>query len=117
MQVGTPSVTTTIGAEAMQFKNLWNGFITNDEKEFIAKTIQLYTNENLWNESQQQGYTILDKKFHKKEFSNYFEDRINVLMKHLKAHRNFNFLGQVFNHQSMQSTKFMSKWIELKNKN
>lgn len=115
MQFGLPNVTSTIGAEAMQFDSLWNGFITNDENEFVAKAIQLYINENLWNESQQQGYTILDKKFHKKEFSNYFEDRISVLMKHLKAHRNFNFLGQVFNHQSMQSTKFMSKWIELKN--
>lgn len=115
MQFGLPNVTSTIGAEAMQCETLWNGFIADDENDFVAKAIQLYTDENLWSECQQKGFTILEKKFHKKEFSNYFEDRINVLMKHLKAHRNFNFLGQVFNHQSIQSTKFMSKWIELKN--
>lgn len=115
MQFGLPNVTSTIGAEAMQFENLWNGFITDDENDFIAKSIQLYTDENLWSECQQKGFTILEKKFHKKEFSNCFEDRINVLIKHLTTHRNFNFLGQVFQHQSMQSTKFMSKWIEVKN--
>lgn len=117
MQFGLPNVTSTIGAEAMQFDSLWNGCITDDENDFVTKAIQIYTDESLWSECQQKGFTILENKFHKKEFSNYFEDRINVLMKHLKAHRNFNFLGQVFNHQSIQSTKFMSKWIELKNKN
>lgn len=117
MQFGLPNVTSTIGAEAMQCETLWNGFITDDENDFVTKAIQIYTDENLWSECQQKGFTILEKKFHKKEFSNYFEDRINVLIKHLTTHRNFNFLSQVFNHQSMQSTKFMSKWIELKNKN
>ncbi len=115
MQFGLPNVTSTIGAEAMQFENLWNGFITDAENDFVTKAIQLYIDENLWSECQKKGYAILENKFNKKEFSNYFEDRINVLIKHLTTHRNFNFLGQVFQHQSMQSTKFMSKWIELKN--
>lgn len=115
MQFGLPNVTSTIGAEAMQFEKLWNGFIVDDENDFIAKAIQLYTDENLWNESQQKGFTILEKKFKTDLFRNKFSEKINYLSDNLKEHRQQNFLGQIFNHQSLQSTKFMSKWIELKN--
>lgn len=115
MQYGLPNVTSTTGVEAMQFENLWNGYITNDEKEFIDKAILLYANENLWNEYQQDGYTILDKKFKTFLFQNEFSKKVDYLLNNLKKHRQQNFLGQVFQHQSLQSTKFMSKWIELKN--
>lgn len=115
MQFGLPNVTSTIGAEAMQFENLWNGSITDDENDFVAKAIQLYSDENLWNESQKKGYTILENKFKTDLFQNEFSEKIDYLLNNLKEHRQQNFLGQVFNHQSMQSTKFMSKWIELKN--
>ena len=115
MQFGLPNVTSTIGAEAMQFQKLWNGFITDDENNFVAKAIQLYTIESVWNECQQKGYTILEKKFKTDLFQNKFFEKINYLLNNLKEHRQQNFLGQVFNHQSLQSTKFMSKWIELKN--
>ncbi len=115
MQFGLPNVTSTIGAEAMQFDSLWNGCITDDENDFVAKAIQLYSDENLWNENQQKGYTILENKFNTDLFQKEFSEKIEYLLNNLKEHRQQNFLGQVFNHQSMQSTKFMSKWIELKN--
>ncbi|BCY29367.1 glycosyltransferase family 4 protein [Flavobacterium okayamense] len=117
MQFGLPNVTSTIGAESMQFENLWNGFITDDEKDFVAKAIELYSDENLWNEFQQNGYAILENKFKTNLFQNEFSNKIDYLLNNLKEHRQQNFLGQVFQHQSLQSTKFMSKWIELKNKN
>lgn len=116
MQFGLPNITSPIGAEAMQFETLWNGFITDDEKDFIEKAIRLYTDESLWNESQQKGYTILEKKFKTNLFQNEFSNKIDYLLNNLKKHRQQNFLGQVFQHQTIQSTKFMSKWIELKNK-
>ena len=115
MQFGLPNVTSTIGAEAMQFDSLWNGCITDDENDFVAKAIQLYIDENLWNESQQNGFTILENKFNTDLFQKEFSEKIEYLLNNLKEHRQQNFLGQVFNHQSLQSTKFMSKWIEVKN--
>lgn len=115
MQFGLPNVSSSIGAEAMQFENLWNGFISDDENDFVAKAIQLYSNENIWNDYQQKGYTILENKFKTDFFKNEFSNKIDYLFYNLTKHRQQNFLGQVFNHQSMQSTKFMSKWIELKN--
>lgn len=115
MQFGLPNVSSSIGAEAMQFENLWNGFITDNENDFVAKAIQLYTDESLWNKCQQKGHTILEKKFKTDLFQNEFSNKIDYLFYNLTKHRQQNFLGQVFNHQSIQSTKFMSKWIELKN--
>jgi hypothetical protein len=42
-------------------------------------------------------------------------NRIEALQLDLKTHRNQNFLGQILQHQTLQSTKYMSKWIEAKN--
>lgn len=116
MEFGLPNVTSTMGAEAMQFENLWNGFVSNNEQDFIAKAIILYSNETVWNESQQNGFAILENKFKSDLFYNAFAEKIAHLLNKLEEHRKQNFLGQVFQHQTLQSTKFMSKWIELKNR-
>jgi glycosyltransferase involved in cell wall biosynthesis len=105
MLFGLPNVTTEMGAEAMKHNELWNGYITDDESEFVEKAIELYTHESLWNQSQQNGYTILQHEFTRTLFASNFKNKMQHLLKNLKAHRN----------QNLQSTKFMSKWISLKN--
>jgi hypothetical protein len=75
----------------------------------------LYTNKSLWETAQKNGYKILEKRFKKEVFATDFMNRIEALQLDLKAHRNQNFLGQILQHQSLQSTKYMSKWIEAKN--
>ena len=115
MQLGLPSITTKMGAEAMNGNLDWNGFITSDEDDFVAKAVELYTNKSLWETAQKNGYKILEKRFKKEVFATDFMNRIEALQLDLKAHRNQNFLGQILQHQSLQSTKYMSKWIEAKN--
>ena len=115
MQLGLPSITTKMGAEAMNGNLDWNGFITSDEADFIEKAVELYTNKSLWETAQKNGYKILEKRFKKEVFATDFMNRIEALQLDLKAHRNQNFLGQILQHQSLQSTKYMSKWIEAKN--
>ncbi|WP_320815550.1 glycosyltransferase family 4 protein [Flavobacterium sp.] len=117
MQFGLPNITSTIGAEAMNNNLEWNGFITNSDEEFIEKAIALYSNEALWNTAQKNGIDLVNQRFEKSLFETYFVSKINELLSNLEIHRNQNFLGQLFQHQTMQSTKFMSRWIELKNKN
>ena len=116
MQFGLPSITTVMGAEAMNGNLDWNGFITSDENDFIEKAVELYTNKSLWETAQKNGYEIIEKRFKKELFTSDFMNRIEELQLDLKTHRNLNFLGQVLQHQSLQSTKYMSKWIEAKNK-
>lgn len=115
MQLGLPSVTTKMGAEGMHGNLEWNGFIS-DENDFVEKAIELYTNKSIWKTAQQKGYEIIEKRFKKELFTTDFMNRIEELKMDLKRHRNQNFFGQILQHQSLQSTKYMSKWIEAKNK-
>ena len=115
MQLGLPSVTTKMGAEAMNGNIDWNGFITSDEADFVEKAIELYTNKNVWKTAQKNGYEIIEKRFKKELYETDFMNQVENLQENLNAHRNQNFLGQILQHQSLQSTKYMSKWIEAKN--
>lgn len=116
MQFGLPSITTEMGAEAMNGKLDWNGFITTDEADFVEKAIELYNNKSLWETAQKNGYEIIEKRFKKELFESDFMNQVAQFQENLKTHRNQNFLGQILQHQSLQSTKYMSKWIEAKNK-
>ena len=48
MQCGTPSVTTSIGAEAMHGNLPWSGSITDSPEVFAQAAIQLYTDKTAW---------------------------------------------------------------------
>ena len=116
MQQGLPSITTKMGAEGMHGNLDWNGFITSDENDFVEKAVELYSNKSLWETAQQNGYAIIKKRFKKELFTSDFMTKVAHLQENLKTHRNQNFLGQMLQHQSLQSTKYMSKWIEAKKK-
>lgn len=117
MQAGTPSVTTAIGAEAMHINNEWNGFIADEADAFISAAVRLYTDESLWQQAQKTGLEMLHERYNKKKFEAILKDRIEALFLNLKAHRQKHFLGQILQHHTLGSTRYMAKWIEAKNKN
>lgn len=117
MQYGTPSVTTTIGSESMHKKLPWNGFISNDPIKFAAYATELYTNEIIWKEAQKNGVRIINKCYSKIKYSQKLLKKINFLKENVENHRLTNTIGVILQHHSHNSTKFMSKWIEEKNKN
>lgn len=116
MQSGTPSVTTTIGSESMKGKLDWNGFITDGPIEFAQSAVELYSNQIIWEKSKNNGFDILRERYKKSNFDAAFLERINTLLNKLKEHRNQNFIGSLLQHHTLSSTKYMSKWIEEKNK-
>ncbi|WP_433765244.1 glycosyltransferase [Flavobacterium ginsenosidimutans] len=117
MQCGTPSVTTSIGSEAMHENLPWNGFIEDNPKEFAKKAIALYQDENLWKESQKNGIAIINKCYQKNDYSDKLISLVNSLLADFENHRLHNFMGNLLQHHSYKSTMYMSKWIEAKNKN
>jgi glycosyltransferase involved in cell wall biosynthesis len=117
MQSGTPSVTTTIGAEAMNGDLPWNGFIVDDAEDLAKAAVTLYQDRNLWNEAQIKGIEIINTRYLKDNFSADFIEMISYLQSNLESHRNNNFIGSMLQFHTMRSTKYMSKWIEAKNKN
>lgn len=116
MQNGTPCAMSTIAAEGM-FGNLKpNGIVENDIDAFVNKTVELYNNETLWKQSQQQGFETLKNRFDLKLFNVDFNKKLDYLQNNLHVHRQQNFIGSMLQHHSLQSTKYLSKWIEEKNK-
>ncbi len=117
MLCGTPSVTTSIGAEGMLDEEAdWNGFVIDDPSKFAKAAIRLYNNESLWQQSQQNGIEITNTRFQKKKFCTPFLNQVSKLQKDLNKHRTKNFIGSILQHHTLRSTEFMSRWIEEKNK-
>ena len=113
---GTPNVTTAIGAEGMAENLPWGGFIAEDPDAIAAAATVLYTNPKNWQIAHDNGNHILDKLYQEGSTSRVFMNRINDIRTNLDAHRKSNFTGAMLWHHSLQSTKYMSKWIEAKNR-
>lgn len=115
MICGTPSVTTNIGAEGMHNNLPWSGFIKDDFKQFSERAIELYSDKGIWNSAQENGIKIINTIYDKEKIGLPFVNRIIELQQNLEHHRTHNFLGSLLQHQTLQATKYMSKWIEAKN--
>jgi glycosyltransferase involved in cell wall biosynthesis len=116
MECGTPSVTTTLGAEAMFDSLPWGGFITDDLTHFAMDAARLYTEKETWLQAQINGIRIINQVFDKDSHSQLLIEKIFYLQHKLKQHRDTNFIGSVLMHHTISSTKYMSRWIEEKNK-
>ncbi len=116
MQCGTPSITTTIGAEAMAGNLPWNGYIGDDLTNFIKQAVLYYQDEKLWQMAQKNGLDIIKQRFEIQIFEVNFKIKITQLQQDLQQHRQHNFIGQLLLHHTANSTKYLSKWIEAKNK-
>lgn len=116
MECGTPTVTTSIGAEAMHGSLEWNGEIGDDPQDFANAAVLLYSNEKKWKSAQKNGMEIINSRYNKTNFGNVFIEKIKAIQSDLEKHRTENFIGELLQHQTLKSTKYMSKWIEEKNK-
>ena len=116
MQFGVPSVTTDIGAESMHGEFPWNGIIANQPHKFAEAAVELYTNEIKWQQAVENGAQILNNFFLKSNHSDLLIDKLLILKNQLKSHRSSNFIGEMLMHHTVMGTKYMSLWIEAKNK-
>jgi len=116
MQCGTPSVTTSIGAEGMHGNLAWAGCVADDAISFANASVSLYTDKLIWEQAQTQGQKIINQIFEKEHQTKLLLDRIQYLQVHLNQHRQHNFMGAMLMHHTISGTKYMSRWIEEKNK-
>ncbi len=117
MESGTPTITTSIGAEGMIYQDKWNGMIADNPEAFIDDAIELYTNQKLWESSQKIGIEIIRNVFSTAVHEEKLIEKINELsdLSNKEIHRRKNFMGSMLMHHTAQGTRYMSKWIELKN--
>jgi glycosyltransferase involved in cell wall biosynthesis len=115
MQTGTPAVTTSIGAEAMNGNLPWCGSICNDISLFVKAAVSLYTDRDAWLQAQRKGVQILNERYTKDLFAAPFLEHLVELKTRLVQHRRKNFIGQILQHHTLNSLKYMSLWIAEKN--
>lgn len=116
MIYGTPSVTTSIGAEGISDGSKWCGAVTDDADTFAEVAIKLYLNKNEWINAQKRGMTIINSAFLMDDHVAPFIKKLNELTHNIERHRKNRFIGSMLMHHTMAGNKFMSKWIEEKNK-
>lgn len=116
MLYGRPSVTTSIGAESIAIHNQWNGFVEDDAQAFADSAVRLYVKKPLWESSQQAGIMIFNSRYLKNMHAPDFIRHLYRTKDGLAIHREGNFIGSMLLHHLLKSTKYMSKWIEEKNK-
>jgi len=116
MLYGTPSVTTNIGVEGMHDDLPWNGFVCDHPMEFAKKSVEIYQNENTWLVAQGNGIAIINQCYDKEKFEDILLKTLHLVQDQLKKHRLNNFTGAMLQYHTLKSTKYLSKWIEEKNK-
>ena len=116
MQNGAPCVMTSIAAEGMFKAFETPRFVIDNPQEFANKAVELYQNSTLWNEYQAYGFQVISTRFDKVLYQRELLSKVTTISEELQKHRQENFIGQLLQHHTLQSTKYMSKWIEAKNK-
>ncbi|MER3373593.1 MAG: glycosyltransferase family 4 protein [Allomuricauda sp.] len=116
MSCGTPSITTSMGAEGMHNGLPWPGAVCDDWKSFAHAAMEFYQNPTKWQEVQQNGVGLINNLYDKEVLQPRLEQEIDSKKQHLEAHRSQNFIGRMLQHHTQASTKYMAKWIEGKNR-
>ncbi|WP_347329971.1 glycosyltransferase [Marinimicrobium locisalis] len=116
MATGTPSVTTTIGAESMAPSEHWPGRVANTAEALCDAAVTLYRDKQAWLQAHRQAAETLTQGFSQECYEPDFMALIQALEDALDAHRKTNFVGTMLRHHQHRSTQYMSQWIDAKNR-
>ena len=116
IQCGTPSVTTTIGAEGIDAAEKWPGFIADEREQFVTAAVNLYESPKLWQVAQDRCADTLQQ-FSATTLTPFLINKLEATVDKLATHRRHNFIGAMLQHHQHKSTQYMSLWIEAKTRN
>jgi glycosyltransferase involved in cell wall biosynthesis len=134
MRCSTPSITTWVGVEGIisTSKNdrtecssqtdLWPGAVCSTDitkpeviEDYVNQAVSLYTNKDVWESASLQAKNTLDI-FSAKQPGISLTDKMISLKNEINAHRKTLFMQSLLWHQTLNASKYMSQWIEAKNK-
>ncbi len=110
-KAGTPYLTTALGSEGIGGRGS-----TADLENFADKALEIYQDEFKWKELQEKNRKVFSENFDKTKFEKPFQQKIKKIFDEVHSHRAKNFMGQILLNNNYQSRKYMSLWIEEKNK-
>ncbi len=95
-------------------RDSWGGFYSNNLDELINRSYELYKNKDLWNKKVNFGQEILMKRM---SFENNYRIFEKMIEKATFKRNECNSLYQrILMNENSRTTKYMSKYIEIKNK-
>lgn len=123
----TPSITTWVGAEGIihsdEAHHTWPGKICpavlekeGAVEEFVSAAVNLYSNYQSWLSESEKSEFVL-KRFVENVPKATLTDMMLEIANNIDVHRKPLFLQGLVWHQTLTATKYMSQWIEAKNKN
>jgi O-antigen biosynthesis protein len=116
---GTPVVTTSIGAEGMTSRKAsgkpFAGLVSDDVEGFAQASVDAWKNEEQWKRLQSQGFELLSEDYSESKNQTRIISEMSELRKNLKVRRQKNWMGAALQLNMHRSTKYFSRWIELKN--
>ncbi|WP_231596029.1 glycosyltransferase [Sphingobacterium endophyticum] len=115
LYAGTASVSSLVGAEGMFQGLAWPGYIADTTAELIEKAILLHEDKEEWEISRQKSLEIL-RQFDGMNWGQNLMKQIVEIEDDLSKHRSKNMVGQILWSSQFLSTKYLSQWIEEKNK-
>ncbi|MFQ3231231.1 glycosyltransferase [Reinekea sp.] len=113
---GTPTLTTPVGAEAMHGAEPPVYKLTNHPDEFARLVASYYQDEMQWLTLQEDGYRRVRSNFLSSDHAPKFVEVIIQAIEQLDAHRAKDFWQSLLWQNQLGSMKYMSRWIEEKNK-
>ncbi len=96
-------------------KDHWGGLYSNNQDELINKSYELYKDKDLWNKKVSIGKEILKKRMSFEYNYRVFEKMIEKTT--FKRNECNNLYQRILMNENNRTTKYMSKYIEIKNKN
>ena len=113
---GLPVVSTPIGAEGMMYNDSepWGGAVASNVDDFVEASVSMYTQIATWDNAQKQSIGLLNKLFNKKNNFNLVETAVQNAIAEQKQRRTHDLTSAVLWHQNLRSTRYFSKWVELK---
>lgn len=108
---GLPMVLTPIAAEGMT-----DQFIAEDASQFAEMAVRLYDSPDFWKSMQRHGHHTLSEKFNAEREARVIINSLTDRLTNRDVMRQKNWIGKILWRESMRSTEFFSRWIELKNR-
>lgn len=115
MQMGTPSVTTAIGSEAMHDGLPWPGAVADTNDDLVHQAVTLYCDAKRWAQAQANIAPIMRQVFDQRLLTERLLNKVSDVYESLAEHRSGLFFNALLRHHTLRSTEFMSRWIALKN--
>ncbi|MDO6681385.1 MULTISPECIES: glycosyltransferase family 4 protein [unclassified Oceanobacter] len=121
---GTPAVTTPVGAEGMYECEGGCGLtpgtqgvlVAESATAFVTSAVRLYQNDSLWDACATAALQLAPERFAFAEHAPRWLACLQTLEANLEAHRLSGFYGAMLRHHTLKSTRYMSQWIEAKNR-